>query len=214
MTISFKGSGKECSQAWELMPWVLQGNATEEQNELLLDHLARCETCSAEFAQQSRLRLAISLPSDVRVDAEGGLRSLMERLDEPVHALPLSLHGRWGNWVTWTLAAAVLVQAIGIGIMGSRLSSTRQDPGYRTLSTPTSVRAPGSIRVVPDAHMTLAAWDALLHGLHVKVVNGPNEVGAYTVAPVGDVSGGASRHVLQQLRNDRSIRFAEPVSTP
>lgn len=212
MTTSTMGSGKECSQAWELMPWVLQDNATEEQGERLLEHLARCESCSAEFAQQSRLRLAMSLPADVHVDAEAGLQRLLERLDTP--APRLASHGRPGQWLTWALVAAVLVQAVGIGVLGTRLSTAGAAATYRTLSTPSPAVAPGAIRVVPDAHMSLADWDALLHTLRLKVVGGPNEVGAYTVVPDGDVASAQPQRALQQLRATRGIRLAEPVATP
>lgn len=212
MTTSIMGSGKECSQAWELMPWVLQDSATEEQSERLLGHLARCESCSAEFAQQSRLRLAMSLPADVHVDAEAGLQHLLDRLDAPEPRM--SAHARSGNWLTWALAAAVLVQAIGIGALGTRLSTLGASATYRTLSDPVPAAAPGAIRVVPDAHMSLADWDALLHTLHLKVVGGPNEVGAYTVAPDGDAASAQSQRALQQLRATRGIRLAEPVATP
>jgi len=62
MKTGFNEPGNECSHAWELMPWVLQASATEEQHEWLIAHLAKCSFCSAEFAQQSRLRMAMSLP--------------------------------------------------------------------------------------------------------------------------------------------------------
>ncbi len=61
--------------------------------------------------------------------------------------------------------------------------------------------------------MKLADWDALLHGLGLQVVGGPNDVGAYTVVPRDSTSTGP--HVLQQLRAAHGIRLAEPVtSTP
>lgn len=212
MTTSFMGTGKECSQAWELMPWVLQDNATEDQSERLLDHLARCESCSVEFAQQSRLRLAMSLPADVHVDAEAGLQHLLERLDAPVPRL--ASRGRSGPWLTWALVAAVLVQAVGIGVLGTRLSAVGPAAAYRTLSDPAPAVAPGTIRVVPDAHMSLADWDALLHSLQLKVVGGPNDVGAYTVVPDAGTAAARPQHVLQQLRATQGIRLAEPVATP
>jgi hypothetical protein len=70
------------------MPWVLQNSATQEQGEWLEDHLAHCESCRTEFAQQSRLRHAMSLPTDISIDANAGLQRLRAtrgiRLAEPV----------------------------------------------------------------------------------------------------------------------------------
>ena len=62
--------GKDCARAWEAMPWSLQNSASQEQDEWLTEHLSQCEACRAEFEQQSRLRLAISLPPDIPVSPE------------------------------------------------------------------------------------------------------------------------------------------------
>ncbi|HZY34540.1 MAG TPA: zf-HC2 domain-containing protein [Rhodanobacter sp.] len=202
-------SGKDCVRAWEAMPWVLQDSATQEQGAWLEDHLAQCESCRAEFAQQSRLRLALSLPADVPVDADVGLGRLLARLDMP-DPQELRLRSRPGNWLSRALVAAVLVQALGLGVLGVKLWSGGGDPSYRTLSQETLPAAPGAIRVVPDAGMTLADWNALLHALRLQVVSGPNDVGAYTVAPVSSAS--TAQHALQQLRTTRGILLAEPVA--
>lgn len=202
-------SGKDCVRAWEAMPWVLQDSATQEQGAWLEDHLAQCESCRAEFAQQSRLRLALSLPADVPVDADVGLGRLLARLDMP-DPQELRLRSRPGNWLSRALVAAVLVQALGLGVLGVKLWSGAGDPSYRTLSQEALPAAPGAIRVVPDAGMTLADWNALLHALRLQVVSGPNDVGAYTVAPVSSAS--TAQHALQQLRTTRGILLAEPVA--
>jgi hypothetical protein len=200
-------SGKDCARAWELMPWVLQATAPQEQSEWLMHHLAQCESCSTEFAQQSRLRSALALPSDVPVDVDAGLKRLFERLDAPEQDTPsVRLHA--GNRLTRALAVAVLVQAIGIGVLGARLW-TDQAAQYRTFSRPALFEPAGAIRVAPATSMTLAHWNKLLHDLDLRVVDGPNEVGAYTVVPNG--SSATSVHLLQQLRASSSIRLAEPV---
>lgn len=202
-------SGKDCVRAWEMMPWVLQDSATQAQDAWLEGHLAQCEPCRAEFAQQSRLRLALSLPTEVPVDVDAGLERLLARLDTPD---PRELHARprAGSWWSRALVAAVLVQALGIGILGVKLWSVGGNPAYRTLSQETLPAVPGTIRVVPDARMTLADWNALLHALRLQVVSGPNDVGAYTVAPVSPAS--TAQHALQQLRTTRGILLAEPVA--
>jgi hypothetical protein len=206
-------TSQDCLRAWEAMPWVLQNSATHEQSELLKSHLARCESCRAEFAQQTRLRQAVSLPSDIPVDANAGLNRLLNRLDAPQlkETLPLASHS--GHWLMRAMVAAVLIQAIGLGVLGARLWSTGSSPApaYRTLSQESAPVAPGAIRVVPDANMTLTDWNALLHSLQLQVVGGPNDVGAYMVAPKS--SSAMTQHTLQQLRATRGIQLAEPVAT-
>lgn len=202
-------SGRDCAHAWEAMPWVLQGSATPEQGESLMSHLVHCEACRAEFAQQSRLQLAMSLPSDIPLDANVGLKHLLGRLDAPA-PLEAPFRPRTASRLTRALAAIALIQAIGIGALGTKLWSEGSRPHYRTLSESSQPAIPGSIRVVPDATMKLADWDALLHALGLQVVGGPNDVGAYTVVPRSTTP--TQQHVLQQLRATSGIRLAEPVA--
>ena len=202
-----KSSGRDCVRAWDAMPWVLQNSATQEQSEWLEGHLAYCESCRTEFAQQSRLRLAMSLPTDIPIDANAGLKRLLGRLDMPdVQEAPY----RSRNWLSRALVAVVLIQALSIGALGVKLWSSGGSPAYHTLSQEPLPAVPGAIRVVPDAAMTLADWNALLHALGLQVVGGPNDVGAYTVAPTSATP--TTRHTLQQLRSTRGIRLAEPVA--
>lgn len=204
------GSGRDCARAWEAMPWVLQQNAPHEQSDWLTEHLADCESCRAEFEQQSRLRRAVSLPSDIAIDANVGLKRLLARIDAP-EPQEVPLRARSAGWLTRALVAAVLIQALGIGALGMKLWSEGDSSMYRTLSQQaTSPAPPGAIHVVPDATMKLADWNALLRTLQLQVVGGPNDVGAYTVVPVHAAS--ISRTTLQQLRATRGIRLAEPVT--
>lgn len=200
-------SGQHCARAWELMPWVLQDSAPPEQGEWLTRHVAQCESCSAEFARQSRLRCALSLPTDIPVDVDVGWNHLLERLDDPAReASPRRLWS--GNRLAIALAAAVMVQAIAIGALGIRLWSDPPAP-YRTLSQPARVEPVGAIRVVPSNSMTVSDWNSLLHNLDLRVVDGPNAVGAYTVVP--KESPARTTQLVRELRSSRSIRLAEPT---
>lgn len=203
-------TGQDCLRAWEAMPWVLQESAPDEQREWLNAHMSHCQSCRAEFAQQQRLRLAMSLPTDIHVDAKAGLQRLMDRIDAPEQRV-LTHRTRGNGWLARGLVAAVLVQAIGIGVLGAKLYSTGEKPAYQTLSQESAPVAAGSIRVVPDANMSLTDWNALLRTLHLQVVGGPNEVGAYTVAPLSAAS--TTQQAVQQLRATRGIRLAEPIAS-
>jgi hypothetical protein len=204
-----KDTDRDCAQAWEAMPWVLQDSASPEQSAWLTDHLAQCEACRQEFAQQSQLRLALALPTDIQLDPEAGLKRLLGRIDaadtEETHT-----HVRTGTWFTRALVAAVLVQALGIGVLGVKLWSEDAAQPYHTLSQAAPPAVPGAIHVVPDAGMKLADWNTLLHSLQLQVVGGPNDVGAYTVVPA---HAPATQDTLQQLRATHGIRLAEPATT-
>lgn len=214
MKTFFIAPGKECSHAWELMPAVLLDSATEEENTWLIAHVAKCASCSAEFAQQNRLRQALALPSTVKLDPSAGLQRLLGRLDAPEqHSAPAAR--RSGSWTVRALAAAALVQAIGLGVMGVKLASPAPSHDYRTLSSVAALPVPqGAIRVVPDARMTVADWDRLLHAQQLQVVGGPNEMGAYTVVLAAPQPPAQPQQTVQQLRATPGIRLAEIVSAP
>lgn len=199
----------DCGRAWEAMPWALQSGASPTHDEWLSQHLTQCDACRAEFAQQRRLQLAVSLPSDIVLDVNAGLRRLLARVDAP-DTQDVPFRSRPASWLTRALVAAVLVQAIGIGVLGAKLWVEGGHPAYRTLSQNATPAPAGAIHVVPDDSMKLAEWNALLHALQLQVVGDPNDVGAYTVVPRGTAS--TTKDILQKLRGTRGIRLAEPVA--
>jgi len=202
-------TGKDCARAWEAIPWALQDADPQGQDDWLMEHLVQCASCREEFEQQSRLRMAISLPSDIPVDVEAGLRRLMARIDAP-DADDMRPPARPTNWVTRALVAAVLAQAVCIGVLGTKLWSEQEAQPYRTLSQHAVPMAPGAIHVVPDGTMKLADWTTMLHELQLQVTGGPNDVGAYTLAPINAAA--TSPDTLRKLRATRGIRLAEPVA--
>jgi hypothetical protein len=215
MKTIFIAPGKECSHAWELMPWILQDSATEEEQQWLFAHVAKCPSCSAEFAQQSRLSRALALPPAHAPDPALGLQRLLSRIDAPQPAVPpVAAHRerRAGSWALRALAAVALVQAIGLGAMGLKLSAPQPQQEYRTLSSAqTSPTQHDAIRVVPDASMTVAQWDRLLRLQQLQVVGGPNAMGAYTVVSAQPASLAPPEQTVQQLRATPGIRLAERI---
>src|SRR3546814_14128454 len=89
------------------MPHALQGNLTRPQADWLDRHLARCDPCRGQFAQEQRLQRAWMLPASAPVDAEAGLQRLFARIDQP-DSPALGQHLRVGGWAGRVLVAAVL----------------------------------------------------------------------------------------------------------
>jgi hypothetical protein len=110
------------------------------------------------------------------------------------------------------LAATVLAQAIGLGVLSSQLFTANQTPTYRTLSDAPAPIASGAVRVVPDPNLPLAEWNALLRTLQLQVVGGPNGMGAYIVAPAAPDAADQASQIVQQLRAAPGVRLAEPIS--
>lgn len=202
-------SNKDCVLAWEAMPDALQGALTPRQAEWLDGHLARCDACREQFAQQERLRRALSLPVDLPIDAEADLQRLLSRIDNPdVSKAPDA--SRPAGLVGRALVAVMLLQTIGLGVLGAKLWSLGPAPAYRTLSQEAAPTSADAIRLVPDPAMKLADWDALLDANGLRVVGGPNAVGGYAVVPYSAV--GSSDVLIRRLRATSGILLAEPLA--
>lgn len=208
-------AGRDCARAWEAMPWVIQATASREQETWLEDHVATCDDCRMAFEQQRQLARAVQLPHDVPLDPEQGLQRLLARLDvdDPQKAEPAPRTASNG-WLLRSLAAAVVLQAIGLGALGLKLWASPDAPtapaNYRTLSNDAPAAPHGAIHVVPDKTLDMQAWNAVLQAQHLRVVDGPNGVGAYTV--VAADSAVTPKQAAERLRGTRGIRFAEPVA--
>ncbi|MGM9488741.1 anti-sigma factor family protein [Ideonella sp. YS5] len=208
-------------RAWEALPWVANGRATPEQSAMVAEHVARCPDCQAELDWQKRLHAAMStgaVPGEDDIEVEAGLQRLMARLDDPGERQPLPTPPRSAGRLTWALAAAVVVQAVGLGVMGLQLGRFGGDPGsggdYRTLSDPPAATPAATLRVLPDPSMTLSAWQATLAAQGLQVVAGPNAAGAYALAPAPADTTTPVRpaaEVLARLRATAGIRLAEPM---
>src|SRR3546814_9002688 len=110
-------------------------------------------------------------------------------IDQP-YSPALGEHLRVGGWAGRVLVAAVMLQAVGMSVMGAKLWSMDPAPAYRTYSQEAAPTPGGSIRLVPDPSMKVAEWDALLHANGLQVVAGPNEVGGDTDAHRPGAAGG------------------------
>ena len=207
-------------RAWEALPWVVNGRATPEQARWVAGHVAGCEDCRAELAWQQRLHDALAAPGAATSAgdpaAEAGLQRLLARLDdvadEPQPAPLIALSSRGPHRLTWALAAAVVVQAVGLGVMSLQLGSAGDGAAFRTLSeAPSPATLSATLRVLPDATMTLAQWQALLQTLELQVISGPNASGAYALAPAPGTPARLRDASLAQLRASPGIRLAEPI---
>ena len=209
-------------RAWEALPWVVNGRATSEQARWVAGHVAGCEDCRAELAWQQRLHDALAVPGAATPAGdpatETGLQRLLARLDdvadEPQPVPVIAAASRAPHRLTWALAAAVVVQAVGLGVMSLQLGSASDGATFRTLSEgPGPAPISATLRVLPESTMTLAQWQVLLQALELQVVSGPNASGAYALAPAPGAATKPRDGALARLRVSPGIRLAEPIGT-
>lgn len=202
-------------RAWEALPWIANGRATPEQAALVEAHLPHCADCREELDWQRRMQAALQRAvdtADADAESERSLQALMARLDDaPEQGQPA---GGSRSKLTFALAAAVVVQAVGIGALSLQLWSTEPADGYRTLSSePVAAAAAPSatLRVLPDPGLSLAGWQALLQAQGLQAVGAPNSAGAYALAPAPGAPARPRDEALAALRASPGVRLAEPI---
>lgn len=209
---------REHPLVWATLPWVANGTASAEQHRVARAHLAGCADCRRELEAQQRLLQAVAEAQPSQwPDAEAGLSRLLARLETPAED-PLSTPGvsrgahRESRRLTVALAAAVVVQAIGLGVLGLALLQDPHGADYRTLAQPPAATPPPArVQVVPSMSMTLADWQRLLESQHLRVVDGPNAAGAYRLAPSEGALAPSGEALAARLRGVPGVRLAEPV---
>lgn len=216
-------------RTWDLIPWVVNDSATAEQRERVEQHLRDCADCRHEFALQQQFRAGLLADADTAHDPQPALQRLLARLDAdaplnatfpaldeptPLRARPRAATARWTPW----LAAAVVVQAIGLALLGGfvlgRPDVTANDAGYRTLSSgKASTNAAIRLVVAPDT--TQAQLRALLTSVQLRIVESTSDNAAFGLAPQNaSLADDAEfvRNAIARLRSEPGVMLAEPVA--
>ena len=215
------------AEAWALLPWLANGRIPPADREWVEAHLQGCAECRAEFAAQRLVasqvaRDAASAPQSADSDEQRSFNKLWARIEaaEAVSA-PITGTGsatmpapRASNTVRW-LAAAVVVQAIGLGVLGFALrGDDRGGEDYSLVSNVEPRLNAPAVRIVfaPDA--PVATVNTLLTHQGLSIVEGPGTAGNYTAELSVDAvaSGATSDSVAAVLARDPNVTLAQPVA--
>ena len=221
-------------QAWDLIPWIVNGSAPESERLVVQAHLEECMDCRQELDFQRQLRAAMAVQSTAEIDMHDSWQRLRSRLetaarpDATVRGAQRRSRsaGKAGgkSAMPW-LVAAMVVQAIGLGALGAawwshttaHTTAPESAPAstatvYRTLSAPEAMVQAATIRVVFAPEVTVAQVQATLAAARLQVRAGPSDVGVWTLGPAGDSNRAATEAALSELRARSEVRFAEAVA--
>lgn len=199
--------------AWNIIPWFVNGRASDRDREALEAHLAQCPDCRAEVDVQRGLMNAMQTTPVVESMPHASLQRLWQRIDaNPAPEFQVPARMRQTRLVG-LLAAAVAVEALLLGTLSAVLYHSRQvataPAEFRTVtSAPATPVAPG-VRAVFSPALTLGELQALLADAKLKIAGGPSEDGVYTLATLAP--GDDPRQALRILRAHPASRFAEPI---
>ncbi len=203
-------------EAWELLPWLVNETLEPAERQAVEVHLTACGECRAETercrALEAQVRSAEVAPSPHPAQ----LAQLMRRVDEVERTrerprLVRLLGARKVN-VWWALAAQAAAVVVLLGVIFWPTPPSR----FRTLSDPAPpvavTAAQQQVRVVFTPNATEAEMRRVLLEVRGEVVGGPSPLGAYTIAVPGGAGAEPLPLVLDHLREDPHVRFAEPVA--
>lgn len=210
-------------QAWDLIPWVVNGRATADERRVVEEHVAACGDCREELGFQRQLHQAMTRDGEVAVDPAPALRRLLRRIDieDAVAPPPAAVRRPRHPVLLRGLLAAVVVEAVGIAALSATLWSRSAAPAgaapnptatYRTLSAPAVPAPAATIRAVLNSTMRLEGMQALLAQTRLQIVGGPTEAGVYSLAPLSAADAAYTGQALAQLRANPDVRFAEPLA--
>lgn len=204
------------SEAWDLIPWFVNGRASAEQCARLERHMEGCAHCREEVQAQRSLMQAVRTPPTVESMPHASLQKLWARIDGGDGAVAASaaeqMPRRRRNALTGWLTAAAVVQALLLGLLSVQLLQQRggeTGADFRTVSSPAAQPAAGAVRAVFAPELPLGELQALLERARLRIVDGPSAEGVFTLALAG--AGADAAQALALVRAHPAARFAEPI---
>jgi hypothetical protein len=202
------------SDAWDLIPWLVNDSIDDAQRGPLERHLTDCGACRDEMRAQQALLQAMQAPPLVAAMPRASLQKLWLRLDAESIARPGAITAPPSHQTptrSWRIAAAAsVVLALGAGMVGVVRPQLFEPSGsFRTVSDPRAVPAAGTVRAVFTGSTTVVELQALLEHTGLGIVAGPTTSGVYTLAPASAATD--AQAALATLRAHPAVRFAEPV---
>jgi len=203
-------------QAWELLPWLVNDTLESSERDEVASHLTSCRDCRAE-AERCRSLQALVRSAEVAPSPHPAqLTRLMQRVDDAERTrkrpLMVRLLGSRRVNVWWALTA----QAAAVVVLLAIIFWPPAPKRYQALSDPERSVAVSplqrQVRVVFTPTTTEAELRRALLEVHGEVVAGPTPFGAYTIAVPAGAGAEPLPLVLEHLRADPHVRFAEPVA--
>jgi len=186
-----------------LLPWYVNGTLTPEESDFVQKHLDGCGQCKQE-AEWLRELQAACVTAESAPGGSSALRNLRSQLEARRPGRPARAWTRGGSWTRWGLAASfVVLAAFALSVMRDSVVAP-----YRTLASPNSVAAKGSLVVVFDPATTEAELRRILRGAGARLVDGPTRQNAYVI----DVPSAQLDAATRVLRAERSVVLVERLS--
>ena len=214
---------REHREVSALIPWFVNGTASEPDRQRVDAHLPLCASCRRDLAQEQRVYQGMSVEAAIEYMPTASLKRLQARLDGVEAAVSVEAaadvqtSGKPGRRsLPWQglMAASVGVMAVAISLLAAdrwmQFRARTLAPNYYTVTTPMP-RAPDAvIRAVFSPTITLVELQAMLDEAQLRIISGPTEAGVYSLAAKSRRPVSSS---LALLRGHAKVRFAESIQS-
>lgn len=205
----FRGSDPVHHTTLELLPWYVNGTLEGNERAQVEAHLSACLPCRRELEAQRALQSAM-LVSQRDPELARAAARMHAHLDAAERSPLLGVMLRLWHGSHPLLRGALALQLAVILALGALLA-LRPPAEYRTLSSQvTGTEARTGVAVIFNTGRSEQEVRGLLAQLHLRIVDGPDDAGAYTLA----VDAVRRDAVVAALRDHAAIKLALPVSLP
>jgi Putative zinc-finger len=214
--VNGRENGLTHEQAWDLLPWLVNDTLDPGERVEVEAHVGACRECREE-RERCRTMAALVRKAEVAPSPHPAqLARLVQRVDEAERTgkrrTIAGFLGSTPSAVRWALVA----QAAAVVLLLAVAFWPAPRPAFRALSDPSAgpvTPAQHQLRVVFAPGTTEPDMRRLLLEVRGEIVGGPSPLGAYVVAvPAAGAAAEPVALVLEHLREDPHVRFAEPVA--
>jgi anti-sigma factor RsiW len=176
-------------EAQRLLPWLANGTLDADERERVEQHLEACSECRGDLRELEVLRSASHDAAGHVGDADAGWRRMQRSL---AAAGKTERSARWSpwpsawhgapRWIGWAIATQMAL-LVAFGTL-AWWSNEPRPAMYHTLGAgPSSASAAsGNLVIVFDPQLGEGQMRRLLAASDARIVDGPNEAGAYVLA--------------------------------
>jgi anti-sigma factor RsiW len=204
-------------ECWLLLPWLANGRLSPVQRVEVEEHVAECAQCARELELQRLMCQALTEPDRITYAPAPSLRKLLDRIDGRAvptraarRAVAPSARSAWRPpGLAWAASFVLVVGGAALAATAYRWSQ----PLYSTRTSAAAVTADVlHIAFVPS--LSIGEVGELLQSAGARVVEGPDRMGIFGVAPTRLPAAPQMRALAARLRSDARVRWVEPLAFP
>lgn len=196
----------------ELLPWYVNGTLPEAEHRVVESHVRECLPCRAALKDERRLAGALERAAAHDSPMEWNFARLMRRIEHPGRSAagPRRIRALQITRPQWLSAAAAIVVAVVAGATFWLAGLDGPAPSSRYTTATDAVRADAPMLDIVFAEgATQADIRDVLASIHGTIVDGPSDVGRYTVRlSVSKPSDADLEALIARLDKDARVRFA------